>query len=117
MLYYARLGKDVFRGPAPVSLTAPKKLKATGARRSQEARFDVAKVEAESAAHEAAIWQTLVYELRRVTRADYDALAKEAPRAKASPSLWTCAPGGGPVRVPDPTKGRRTSHAVNATKP
>ncbi len=113
MLYYARLGKDVFRGPAPV-LFAPKQIKAGPARK---ARFDIAKVEEKSAAHEAAIWQTLVHELRRVTRADYDALAKEAPRAKAAPSLWKCAPGGGPVRVPDPTKGRRVSHAVNSTKP
>jgi hypothetical protein len=113
MLYYARLGKDVFRGPAPV-LAAPVPRKAGPARR---ARFDVAKVEERSAAHEAAIWQTLVHELRRVSRADYDELAKEAPRARPSPSMWKCTPGGGPVRVPDPTRGRRTSHAVNATKP
>jgi len=112
MLYYARLGKDVFRGAAPT--LAAKRPVVWG--RAKKARFDVAKVEERSAAFEAQIWQTLVHELRRVTRADYDALAKEAPRAKASPSLWKCAPGGGPVRVPDPTKGRRTSHAVNSTK-
>jgi hypothetical protein len=106
MLWYTRFGKDVFRRAPRKGLEAPSV--------TAEARFDVARIAEESAAREATIWETLVYELRRVTRADYAALAARAPSAGPSKGKWRSLAGGGLKKA---SAGRRPSHAVNATKP
>jgi hypothetical protein len=106
MLWYARFGKEVFRRAPPSGHT-------NAEARTAEARFDVARIAHESAAREAEIWEHLVYELRRVTRPDYEALAARAPLARPSKSTWRYAPGGGLKKA---SAGRRPSHAANATK-
>lgn len=121
MLHYRELGKDVFRRSAhqhtgriqgAVPVTA-------------EASFDVPAVLAESDAREAEIWATMVQERRKVSRQDYEALAAESPRAERAPGTFRVACGEEPVRAGRPpagrkrreTRGRRPSHAPNATKP
>ncbi len=108
MLYYARFGKDVFR-----TLPAPRG-RVPGARaRTLAARFDVARVAAESAEREAPIWEVLTRELRRVSRALYAELASEAPAARPRRTSITIE-AGRDVRV---ARGRRPSNAQNALKP
>ena len=116
LLHYLRFGKSAFRDrreptstPLSPPLPAPEPIVA-------EARFDVQAIEEQSSAHEAGIWQTLVYDLRRVTRADYQRLAAQSARARPAPALWRWAPGDEPVRVQSTPRGRRPSHAVNSTK-
>jgi hypothetical protein len=120
MLWYRTLGKDVFRrlGPAP----APK---IPGARaRVAAARFDVAEIAETAAENEAAIWQELVHERRRVGRAAYQALADALPAAHPAPQRFRYEAGHEPVAA-GPARGkpqrdmkgaRRPSHAGNATK-
>lgn len=108
MLYYARFGKDVFRTIAPPRGRVP------GARaRTLEAKFDVARVAAESAEREARIWEVLTREMRRVSRALYAELAAEAPAARPRATRVTIE-SGRDVRV---AHGRRPSNAQNALKP
>jgi hypothetical protein len=112
LLHYLRFGKSAFRDrrePVSTPLAPPQPIVA-------EARFDVQAIEEQSSAHEAGIWQTLVYDLRRVTRADYQRLAAQSARARPAPALWRWAPGEEPVRVQATPRGRRPSHAVNSTK-
>jgi hypothetical protein len=122
MLWYRRHGKDVFRrlGAAPAPAVP-------GARpRIAPARFDVARVAEVSAAREAAIWEELVQQQRRVGRAAYHALADALPHARPAPRQWRCVAGHEPVAAAPGAKarpqrdmrgGRRPSHAGNATKP
>ncbi|HWO09533.1 MAG TPA: radical SAM protein [Polyangiaceae bacterium] len=112
LLHYARFGKAAFRDRPPSSGVAPGRAQALSA----EARFDLEQVEEQSAANEADIWHTLVYERRRVTRADYDALAARLPPARPSPATWRWAAGVPPARVQHTPRGRRPSHAVNSAK-
>jgi hypothetical protein len=120
MLWYRRLGPDVFRrlGPAPAPIVA-------GARpRVLAARFDVANVAEVSAENEAAIWEQLVYARREVGRDAYRSLADALPHAKPSPGRVRVLAGREPTPVGrgagraqrDMKGGRRPSHAVNATK-
>jgi hypothetical protein len=121
MLWYARLGKDVFR-----ALGGAKDARIPGARaREAEARFDVERVAAIAAENEAAIWDALVHGERRVTSAAYRAKVDLLPAAKPSPARWRYAAGHEPERVERPglgraqrpkNPGRRPSHASNATK-
>jgi anaerobic magnesium-protoporphyrin IX monomethyl ester cyclase len=122
MLWYAHHGKDVFRRLGP----------STGARvpgmraRVASARFDVAHLAERSAAREAELWDRMVNEERRVSRATYESRAAALPHALPSPGKWTFVAGSAPApldrRLPrtkarvQPT-GRRPSHAANATKP
>ncbi|HEY1960313.1 MAG TPA: radical SAM protein [Polyangiaceae bacterium] len=107
MLYYTRFGKDVFRTIEPPRGVIP------GARaRTLDAKFDVARVAAESAEHEAQIWELMTRELRRVSRALYAELAAEAPIARPRRTRVTIE-SGKDVRV---ARGRRPSNAHNAMK-
>jgi radical SAM family protein len=112
LLNYLRFGKSAFRDRPPVSGLAPAHSRAVTA----QARFDIDQVEEQSAANEADIWHTLVYERRRVTRADYDALAASLPPARPAPATWRWAAGVAPTRVQHTPRGRRPSHAVNSAK-
>jgi hypothetical protein len=127
LLHYLRFGKAAFReqrvavqAPAPAARSGaviPSRNAASEARSfAAEARFDLERVEEQSAAHEAEIWQALVYERRRVTRQDYDELAGGSPPARPAPATWRWAAGMPPVRVRQPARGRRPSHAVNSAK-
>jgi hypothetical protein len=96
--------------------------------RTAPARFDVAAVARASAAHEAAIWQKLVREERRVSRQRYRELAEAgeaaAPAEKSTrwrfQAGWPVQPaggrGGGGGGRRGGGSGRRPSHAVNAAK-
>ncbi|UQA55593.1 B12-binding domain-containing radical SAM protein [Polyangium aurulentum] len=124
MLWYQRLGKDVFRrlGPAPAA-------RIPGAKpREAVARFDLEAIAETSAEREAAIWEQLVYGARRVTRKDYRAAADALPHARPAPRKWRFVAGQEPVPVGPvdigggkkgkrDRRGRRPSHAANATKP
>ena len=121
MLWYLRLGKDVFRrlGPTP-DAAIPKARARVGA-----AKFDLARIAVVSAEREAAIWERLVHEDRRVTSVAYRELAAALPHARPSPGRWRVAAGSDPEPADQPAagkprreaRGRRPSHAVNATKP
>jgi anaerobic magnesium-protoporphyrin IX monomethyl ester cyclase len=121
MLWYARLGKDVFRRER----TAPEPGVPGATTRVEPARFDVLLAAEQSAEHEATIWEQLVYQDRRVTPAAYRALADALPHAQPSPARWRVASGQPPERVGRTksaessarARGRRPSHAPNATKP
>lgn len=113
MLSYARFGKGAFRDVQPELLAAPGKPPRPVL---VHARYDVAALEEQAQAFEAGIWQELVQHRRKVTRADYDALAAEAPLVRPAPSTWRCVPGEAPERVPGPAQGRRQSHAPNSAK-
>lgn len=121
LLWYERFGPEVFKdlagGPRPVVPGA----RVTTAR----ARFDVAAVARDSAAREAEIWRTIVHERRSVSRSIYRELADEAPAAEPRPGRWRYLAGslvecadraarGGQGRRA--SGGRRSSHAVNASK-
>jgi hypothetical protein len=121
LLWYAHHGKDVFR--REVAAAEPR---VPGARsRVAPARFDVSSVAEESAAREAALWERMVQQERRVSRATYEARAASLPHAQPSPARWSYAAGASPTPV-DVTRaqsatrpratGRRPSHAANATK-
>lgn len=120
MLHYKKLGKDVFRQAAQSYTGRIPNAKPLTA----EAPFDVPGLIAESEAREAALWSKMVEEQRRVSRADYEALAARLPRAERSPGLYRVAPGEDPVRAgrAQPAlkrreaRGRRPSHAHNAPK-
>jgi radical SAM superfamily enzyme YgiQ (UPF0313 family) len=104
LLWYDRLGRDVFRrlrDRAPV-LDVPERVAA--------ARFDVAAVDEVSRAAEMEIWNLLVRERREVSRAAYRALADREPAAEPAraPRRWRYSLGAAPR--PD---GRRPRHAVN----
>ena len=122
MLWYAHHGKDVFRRLGP----------ATGARvpgaraRTAPARFDVARLAERSAAREAELWDRMVNEERRVSRATYESRAAALPHALPSPGRWTFVAGSAPAplgrrlartKVRAQPTGRRPSHSANATKP
>ncbi len=117
ILYYDRHGSSVFRDLAARGLRE----EILGAQKSFTAdlRFDP---RAASRAEEgdAAIWSSLVSDQRRVGRAPYEALAKQAPSLKPRPVRIAFAAGEEPAPIPRPktvkVRGRRPSHASNATK-
>jgi anaerobic magnesium-protoporphyrin IX monomethyl ester cyclase len=102
MLYYVRFGKDVFRAlPSPAA-------RVPAAAREHAARFDVLEATRRSAENEAAIWETLTHQTRRVGRAPYEELAARIAPLKPRPSRFI-------VRVGEVVAtGRRPSHAHNA---
>jgi anaerobic magnesium-protoporphyrin IX monomethyl ester cyclase len=112
LLWYAHHGKDIFR-----KLATEKPARRAAARATiVQTRFDVQRADEQSQAAEAAIWQELVQERRKVSRRDYDALACEVPRLTPAPGAFRCAPGEAPERIAGPSRGRRQSHAPNSAK-
>jgi len=121
LLWYARLGKDVFRRLGPDRDARVQSAQS----RVGAARFDVARVTEESAAREAALWEQMVHEERRVSRATYEARAASLPHATPAPGRWSYAAGvelravegrTGTVKTRRAPTGRRPSHAGNSTK-
>jgi hypothetical protein len=117
ILYYDRHGSSVFRDLAARGLRE----EILGAQKSFTAdlRFDP-RAASRAEERDAAIWSSLVSDQRRVGRAPYEELAKQAPSLKPRPVRIAFAAGEEPAKVPRPktakVRGRRPSHASNATK-
>jgi hypothetical protein len=95
MLWYARFGPDIFK-----QLAASRPRRPRAAWQTARAVFDVASVARRSAEREAEIWSSLIYERRRVSPADYRALAEASPLARRHPGRWRFAAG----RAPEPDR-------------
>ena len=135
MLWYAHHGKDAFRR---ASLAPRHEGVPAATARTASARYDVRAIALASAANEAVIWDDLVNVQRRVTRAAYEEAAREVPHAQPEPRArtWSYRAGEEPAPVTRDqdrsgasaetpgadgprvvrAKGRRPSHAANATK-
>ncbi len=124
VLYYDRRGASVFRDLAKRGLRE----EILGAKKKPlegELRFDL-RVASRAEEREGAIWSTLVNEQRRVGRVPYDELAARAPSQRpraAGPVRIAFAAGEAPVALARATakptaktRGRRPSHASNATR-
>jgi hypothetical protein len=116
ILYYDRHGSSVFRDLAARGMRE----EIFGAQKSFTAdlRFDP-RAAAKAEERESAIWSTLVNDQRRVGRAAYEDLAKRAPSLKPRPVRVAFSAGEDlAIARPKTTKvrGRRPSHASNATK-
>ena len=121
ILYYDRRGPNVFRDLAKRGLREEilgAKTKAFEA----DLRFDP-RAASRAEEREGAIWSTLVNDQRRVGRAAYETLAAEAPVLRPQPVRIAFAAGEEPLAVkaiarPKRAKvrGRRPSHASNATR-
>jgi anaerobic magnesium-protoporphyrin IX monomethyl ester cyclase len=106
LMYYARFGQGAFRDVARRAEGA-----IPGAQSSQFiSQYALSRVElAES--REAAIWQTLVYEKRHVSRDAYLALAAASAVASPQPTTYQIAAGAGPIAARKRQAGKRPSHA------
>jgi anaerobic magnesium-protoporphyrin IX monomethyl ester cyclase len=118
VLYYDRCGASVFRDLAKRGLRE----QILGAKRKPfeaELRFDP-RAAARAEEREGAIWSSLVNDQRRVGRAPYEELAARAPALKPKPVRLAFAAGEEPVALVRPKtakpRGRRPSHASNATR-
>ena len=118
ILYYDRRGASVFRDLAARGLR--EEILGTQKKAFQaDLRFDP-RACARAEEREGAIWATLVNEQRRVGRVPYDELAAEAPSLRPKPVRIAFRAGEEPTPVADvkvaKTRGRRPSHASNATR-
>ena len=117
VLYYDRFGTGVFRDLAARGVDE----RILGAKPAFEAelRYDVREC-ARAEARDGAIWATLVNEQRVVGRAPYEALAARAPalRPRAIRVAFAAGEEPAPIVVAKRAKprGRRPSHAQNATR-
>ncbi|MEO7111720.1 MAG: radical SAM protein [Polyangiaceae bacterium] len=116
ILYYDRNGSSVFRDLAARGVRE----EILGAQKSFTAdlRFDP-RAAAKAEEREGAIWSTLVNDQRRVGRAPYEALAEQAPALNPRTVRVAFAAGEEPAVARPKTakvRGRRPSHASNATK-
>ena len=115
ILYYDRFGPGVFRDLAERGLDEA----ILGAKSLvSELRFDLDEAD-QALAHEGQIWATLVHEQRRVGRSHYEALAAAAPSLPPRPMRASFVAGEEPRRVETRrgrVRGRRPSHAPNATR-
>jgi anaerobic magnesium-protoporphyrin IX monomethyl ester cyclase len=118
ILYYDRCGASVFRDLAKRGLDE-KILGATKKPFEAELRFDL-RLAARAEDREGAIWSTLVNEQRRVGRVPYEELAARATSLRPKPVRVAFAAGEEPVAIARPKtakpRGRRPSHASNATR-
>ena len=84
-----------------------------------ELRFDP-RLAARAEERDGAIWSTLVNDQRRVGRGPYEELAARAPSLKPKPVRLAFTAGEEPVALVRPKaakpRGRRPSHASNATR-
>lgn len=108
VLYYDQFGPSVFRDLALRGLA--ERLLGDAAFEA-DLRFDPASC-ARTAEREGAIWGTLVGDERRVARAAYEAHAAKLPKLEPRRARIAFAAGSAPKRV----RGRRPSHASNATR-
>ncbi len=114
VLYYDRFGPGVFRDLAERGLRE----EIIGAKKGfeRDLRFDPRDC-GRAEEREGAIWATLVNDQRRVGRLPYEALAAAAPSLRPKPIRIAFAVGEEPTPIARPkrARGRRPSHASNAT--
>lgn len=110
VLYYERFGRGAFRDLARAAKDASARMFGHHGGEAL-ARFDLAAL-AEAERRELAIWQSLAFEKKTVSRAAYAELAAQTPSIAPRPRRYRFAsgeaPGGKPI-------GRRPSAAANAT--
>ena len=117
VLYYDRFGTSVFRDLAERGLRE----EIIGAKKPFHAdlRFDPRDC-ARAEEREGAIWATLVNDQRKIGRLHYETLAAAAPSLRPKPIRIAFTAGADPVPVARPkrakVRGRRPSHASNATR-
>jgi len=120
LLYYRKFGIDCFRRFAGM-----KKLSIPGARAATVgARFNVADAMRQSAEHEGEIWDRLVAQERKVSRAAYKSLADALPALGPDAGQWRIQAGREPSRAQGKAEskrhprryGRRASTAANNAK-
>ncbi len=111
LLHYARFGAGAFRDEARKATS-----RVLGARSfDADTAFDLARV-ASAEGREAAVWQTLVYERRHVSREAYAELSSKLPATKAASARYRFAPEVAPVPRRRPARGRRPSHAHSSAR-
>jgi hypothetical protein len=118
ILYYDRRGASVFRDLAARGLR--EEILGTQKKAFQaDLRFDPNAC-ARAEEREGAIWSTLVNEQRRVGRGPYEELASQAPSLRSKPVRIAFRAGEEPTPVAGAkgakARGRRPSHASNATR-
>ena len=118
ILYYDRRGASVFRDLAARGLR--EEILGTQKKAFQaDLRFDP-RACARAEEREGAIWSTLVNDQRRIGRVPYDELASQAPSLRPKPVRVAFRAGEDPMPVAGvkgvKTRGRRPSHASNATR-
>jgi anaerobic magnesium-protoporphyrin IX monomethyl ester cyclase len=111
VLYYERYGQEAFRALAPTKAS-----KVIGARPQRAlARFDVDQAAA-AEDEEQSIWQKLVFEDRRISRAAHAELAARSPRLAPLPAPRAYRYAAGRDPAPEKVTGRRPSTAPNGAK-
>jgi hypothetical protein len=115
LLHYARFGPAVFRERAALPTAAAEGRVLGGEGFVATAKFDLARA-AEAEGRDAAIWGSLVYGSRRVSRADYASLASKERPLRAREVAYRFAPEQPPVPSARVPRGRRPSHGHNATR-
>ena len=108
--YYDRFGPGVFRELADRGHDTAPFAARTG---HAKASFDLDEV-ARSDERELDLWHTLVRERRHVSRAAYQALARELPPLRPHPRRYAYKPGAPPVAEKGSPRGRRPPNAPNA---
>lgn len=114
VLYYERFGANVFKD---LAAREPREAPREEARFEAALRFDPRACEG-AAQRDAEVWATLVQDERRVGRAAYEAHARRLPALAPKPARYAFVAGEPPRRLSQrrPARGRRPSHAVNATR-
>lgn len=119
IMYYDRRGPGVFRELAERGLREEILGASTQPPFESDLRFDP-RAAARAGEHEGAIWSTLVNEQRRVSREAYEELAARAPSLRPRPVRIAFRAGEEPTPVARgkaaKPRGRRPSHASNATR-
>ena len=112
LLWIARRGREAFKRENAVVRGAPRLRQGhqlVAPTRVARASFNVAKVADDALRDEAALWHSLVYERRAVSREAYLAAASRVPPASRSPGAFRYAAGRAPeaVRTLPPQLGRK----------
>jgi hypothetical protein len=113
LLYYAELGASVFRDRAKRGdrgrILGAAAFEATG-------KFDLERV-ALAEERDAEVWGGLVHEERLVSRTAYAEAVAGITKVRARPTNYRFAVESDPAPIAKAVRGRRPSHAHNATKP
>jgi hypothetical protein len=75
LLWYARTGRDIFKGQAKMQ----RRMALPGQKSGLKIRYDIQKIMHRAGDHEAGIWDHLIHALKAVSQEQYDALAKALP--------------------------------------
>ena len=75
LLWYARAGRDIFKGQAGIQ----RRMALPEQKSGRKSRYDIQKLRHQAGIHEAGIWEQLIHGLKAVGRKQYEALAKALP--------------------------------------